>query len=61
MCIKTEFPINENITLTIHDDCSITLNYWTEDEELEGIDWDVIGLSQDDARKLAQILTEELG
>ena len=61
MCIKTEFPINENTTLTIHEDCSITLNYWTKDEELDGIDWDIIGLNQDDARKVAQILTEELG
>ena len=61
MCIRSEFPISEDTTLTINEDCSVTLSYSTFDEELDGIDWDVIQLSQDDARKVARILTEELG
>ncbi len=61
MCIKSEFPISENKDLTIHEDCSVTLRSWELDEELGGPDIDTIPLSQDEARKVARILTEELG
>lgn len=61
MCIKSEFKIEEDTTLTINEDCSVTLSYSIFDEELEELDWDIIQLSKEAARTVARILTEELG
>lgn len=61
MCIKCEFPIDENTGLTINEDCSVTLSFSIFGDEVEEPDWDVIQISREAARKIAQILTKELG
>ena len=61
MCIKSEFPIEGNIELTINEDCSVTVRDYVLDEELGGPDFDIIQLPKSAARKIAEILTRELG
>lgn len=57
----TEFKINKKCKLIITNDDSITLQSCDYDLDLEGLDCDTIILTEEEARKLGQILIEELG